>query len=237
MTDSAWYYADDGRVVGPFRLQDLQATLADVPDWKEMPVWRAGFSGWQAAGGVEEFAGLAVAPSSTLERQPVQDRSSTTEAPAQPPGRTWPMGKVVGVIGVLVAIVIGGAFGKLIGRTIYELVTRPSPATVSQKLEERIARGYAGFQAKLPIKLDDWTTVISARNEGTKLIIGYRLEVDGGRIDDELKARLRENRIKNVCAEEQSRSVLDLGGSFRFVYADINGKPVTTIDLVVSDCP
>jgi GYF domain 2 len=67
MTDSAWYYADNGRVAGPFTLQDLQATLADVPDWKDMPVWRAGFSGWQAGSFRFVYADINGKPVTTID--------------------------------------------------------------------------------------------------------------------------------------------------------------------------
>jgi hypothetical protein len=223
MTDT-WYYADNGRTVGPFTLQDLRATLSEFPSWKDLPVWRDGFSEWQKAGGIEELTGPTVAPPATNESQ------------AQDPPRTWPIGKVLGGIGVLLAVVIGAAFGKAISRAAYDFVARPSAATITKGLEERLAKSLAPFEATLPRKIDDLTTLVSARNEGTKMIFGNRLETDGGKIDDDMKARLREVVTKNVCADKQSRDILDSGGSYRFVYTDINTKPVTTVDIVRSDC-
>jgi hypothetical protein len=106
-----------------------------------------------------------------------------------------------------------------------------------RRLQARIAKGLEGLEPTLPKKVDDLTTMISASNEGTKVVFRYRLAVDGDRLNDNVKARVRELATKDICAEKQSREVLDLGGSFQLAYADINGKPVTTVEIANGDCP
>lgn len=50
-----WYYAAGAESVGPMSLQDLEAALGRVPNWKEVRVWREGFSDWKKAGDVSEL--------------------------------------------------------------------------------------------------------------------------------------------------------------------------------------
>jgi uncharacterized protein DUF4339 len=272
MTD-AWYCAYDGRTAGPFTLRDLETTLAEVPGWKDLRVWREGFSEWRKAGDVEEFASLPGAPAPRP--QGAQGRSATAKGPQQNPARRRSIAKTLGGVAIIAVAIIGGAFGGVISRTMYELATGPSTATNGETtkpqgqielqgqtelqgqaelqgqtklqertdaqeratLQERIAKGFAGLGATLPKKVDDVTTMISARSEGTKVIFGYRLDVDGGRLNDIVKARVREVATKDICAERQSRDVLDLGGTFQLVYIDISGRPVTTVDIAKSNCP
>jgi hypothetical protein len=52
----------------------------------------------------------------------------------------------------------------------------------------------------------------------------------------EIWYKLRQSVIKNVCGNAATRSILDIGGSFRYLYADIEAKPVMTIDIVQRTC-
>jgi len=263
MTD-AWYCAHDGRTIGPFPLRDMKTMFVEVPNWSELRVWRNGFSEWERAGDLEEFADLPDGPPARPARQGAQRRS----APEQTKARRWPMTKVLSGVALIGAIVIGGAFGMVITRSV------PEPTTTSRDesphdgqdraqdrsqdqielqgqtklaertepqgqtgLEERIAKGLEGLGAALPKKVDDLTTMISARNDGSKVVFGYRLEVDGSRLNENVKAKVRELATKDICAEKQSREVLSLGGSFQLNYTDISGKPVTTVDIANRDCP
>jgi GYF domain 2 len=269
----AWYCAHDGRTIGPFPLRDLKMMFAQVPHWRDLPVWREGFGEWRRAGEVEELAGIA--PSPRPRREGVRGRSATAKAPTQDPVRIRTSRKVLGGVAVIVAVVIGGAFGELISRTPDEPVTQssattaddtpqetaretpqarptlqgqsrlqeqaalPEPGNVEARtsLQEQIAKGFDALKGTLPKRVDDLTTMISAKNDGTEVTFGYRLEVDGARLNDDVKAKVRELATKNICAEKQSRAVLDLGGSFELVYTDINGQPVATVGVAKDDCP
>jgi GYF domain 2 len=238
-----WYYADNGRAVGPIALDDLKAALARIPNWKDTFVWSDGFSEWQPAGSVQELA----ASSAPAPPAPLAQRAIERDVESRPPARgdvSAPapaasqrrLGKVLGAIAVIVAVILGGVFGKFISRVISPLISRSPVATSPATLEQRIASGLAQFRATLPKKVDDTTTAIWARNEGTKVILGYRIEADASTITDAAKEQVRAEVTRNVCSDKSSREILDLGGSFEFVYVDINMQPVTTIDIVKENC-
>ena len=121
MTD-AWYCAHDGRTIGPFPLRDLKTMFVEVPSWSELRVWRNGFSEWERAGDLEEFADLPDAGPARPARQGAQRRSAP--APEQTSARRWPMTKVLSGVALIGAIVIGGAFGMVITRTVPEQTPR-----------------------------------------------------------------------------------------------------------------
>src|SRR5262245_41801764 len=132
MTDS-WYYAHDDQPAGPVSLRDLKRILARFPDGMELLVWRDGFVDWRRAGEVEELVGPGAAPAPPPARPPERERAAaetttqpstrtqapaTTETPAKkaaPAKKRW-VGKVLGGFALIVAVLIGGYFGKELAR-------------------------------------------------------------------------------------------------------------------------
>jgi len=243
-----WYYAPDGQAVGPFTLRDLKARLAEVPDREAVRVWREGFNEWQKVGDLEEFGGRASAPRAEPKRQDSQEgaredaredpqaRSPAKQSTEQRAPRKRSIGKVLAGVILLAVVIIAGVFGKFIARTIQGVGVRRPAVTVDSKLEERIAKNFEGFEATLPKKVDDLTTLVSAKHDGATVTFTYRVDVDGSRLDDQVKAKVREIATKNICAEKQSREILDLGGSFHLDYIDKDAKTVTTVDIIRSNC-
>ena len=81
-----WYYAAGTQSVGPMSLQDLEAALRRLPNWKEVPVWREGFSEWKKAGDVPDLFNnsgrpTAVPPAHTV--PPTRPVSPTYARPAE----------------------------------------------------------------------------------------------------------------------------------------------------------
>jgi hypothetical protein len=88
----------------------------------------------------------------------------------------------------------------------------------------------------LPRKIDATTVLTGVRNEGTKMIFDNLIVADGSKFDDAMKEELRLSVIKNVCGGAETRRILDIGGSFRYLYASTEAKPVMTIDVDRHTC-
>jgi hypothetical protein len=70
-----WYYAAGTDSVGPMSLQELTTVLRSFRDWKEIPLWREGFSDWKNAGDVAElFVGPPPAPKAKIVRPEIRTR-------------------------------------------------------------------------------------------------------------------------------------------------------------------
>ena len=230
-----WYYAHDSQAVGPFALRDLKAGLAKIPDWQNVRVWRDGFDGWQRAGDIEEFAAPASAPGPAPHPVPAardaahddrhlprdaQARTSATDATPRRAPRKRSIGKVLAGVFLLAVVISAGVFGKYIASTVRGLTVKRPVMTVESKLEQQIVKNFEGFEATLPKKVDDLTTLVSAKHEGATVTFGYRVDVDGSRLGDQVKAKVREIATKDICAETRSREILDLGGAFHLDYVD-----------------
>jgi hypothetical protein len=78
--------------------------------------------------------------------------------------------------------------------------------------------------------------MIDVGNQGTRIIYKDQIAIDGARIDDVRKRELLRLIVANTCGTPGPRSLLELGGSFRYVYVDKNAKPVMTVDVTKQDC-
>jgi hypothetical protein len=105
-----WYYAEEGRPVGPFHLVELKQRLACLPDPPDQFIWRDGMADWQRAGVVAELAPTAAY------------RASPRGAGAQRPGTrvSWrgnpQLTKIFYGLGSVLAAILGVAIGIETGR-------------------------------------------------------------------------------------------------------------------------
>jgi GYF domain 2 len=236
VTGDPWYYADNEQAVGPFSLADLTAKLQKLPSWKDLLVWGQDSGVWQRAGSCKEILVHFATPA------PQKDIRSESP-PAQEKSSRWPVARIVGGMALIaIGVAIGASWTiiddgahELIGAA-YKLLTKPPPAKSSSVIEEENAKALAKLRAELPKKIDETTTLTGVKSEGTKFIYENRVAIDDARVDDATKGKLRRSVSKNVCEAPSTRRILDLGGSFRYVYTDIAGKPLITIDVGKNDC-
>jgi hypothetical protein len=212
-----WYYVDQERTVGPFNLAALKIALQQNPDWRELLIWRDGYREWQRAGSIEEIVALFVAPS------PTSKKSST-----------WPAAKILFGISILATAVVGIAFWKIKNNGIDNVFT--APRTTEGDLEKGFADAVAKMRAVLPKKIDATTILTEVDHEGNKMIFKNIMLMDGSKFDEAMKEKLRQSVSKNVCARAETRAILDLGGSFRYLYSDSDARPVLTIEIVKQNC-
>jgi GYF domain 2 len=240
-----WYYAQSERAVGPLELQVLQTELAKTANWRDVLVWRKGFDGWQKAGTVDEIVERLVEP------QPIpRSAKAPTGSSKDVPGRSnkgWAIGLVLAGIAGVVAIVVGAAFGKAIGKAGYEFAMQLGKAgyervvqrfekSVAQKIEHGFQQAEQRLRPTLPKKIDDVTTLIGIGHDGLTMIYDNRLEVEGSRIDDATKAEMRDQVTRAVCGKAEMTSTLRFGASYRYTYVDSKDEPLMSIDVGEKEC-
>jgi GYF domain 2 len=227
----SWYFANKDQTVGPFKLVELEALLKQATGWEELMIWGTGFSQWQRAGSVPEILALFETPSPI----PVIGASEFRKDQAGK-SRGLTVAKIVFGMALLAAAAAGGAFGQGWIKGVRDFLTPPSSSTTAFDLEKGLAIAVVKIRADLPRKIDATTVLTGVRNEGTKMIFDNLIVADANKFDDAMKEKLRLSVIKTVCGGAETRSILDIGGSFRYLYAGTEGKPVMTIDVVQRTC-
>jgi hypothetical protein len=230
MIDS-WYFANKDQPIGPFKLAELKALLEQVTNWEGLMVWGTGFNQWQRAGSVQQILAL-------FETLPPIPAISASEFRKGQPGKSrgWAVAKFLVGIALLAAAAAGGAFGQMLVKGVQDFLTAPLSSTTAFELEKGLASALAKIRIDLPKKIDATTVLTGVRNERTKMIFENLIVTDGNKFDGAMKDKLRQSVIKNVCGNAETRSILDIGGSFLYLYADIEAKPVMTIDIVQRTC-
>jgi len=230
MNDS-WYFANKDQSVGPFKLAELQALLRQVPSWEGLMVWGKGFSQWQRAGSVPEILALFDTPPPI---PAVSDPKFRKDKAEKSRGRT--VAKIILGVALLAAAAAGGAFGLGWVKGVRDFVAAPSSSATAPDLEKGLASALVKIRMDLPRKIDATTVLTGVRNEGTRMIFDNLIVADASKFDDAMKEKLRQSVIRNVCGGTETRRILDIGGSFRYLYADTEAKPVMTIDVVQRTC-
>ena len=224
----SWYFANKDQPVGPFKRAELKVLLERATGWEELMVWRTGFSQWQRAGSVLEILALFQTP-------PPIAAISASEFRKDRPGRSrgWAAAKILLGITLLAAAAAGGAFGQM---WVGEFLTAPSSSTTALDFEKGLESALVKIRMDLPKKIDATTVLTGVRNEGTTMIFENLIVADASKFDEATKEKLRQSVIRNICGGAETRRILDIGGSFRYRYADAEAKPVMTIDVVRRAC-
>ncbi len=230
MTDT-WYYSHNEERVGPFSLAGLRIDLQKISDTKDLLVWRTGFSGWQRADSIREISTFFPMP-------PPAARTSAVEIPQAPaPEKTGRrIAKVCGYIALMAAVFMIGKFATDISRIASNFMAPSSEGRNTADIEEVFAKTLLKMRTELPKKIDDITTLMWVRYEGTSFIYENRVAIDGAKIDRDMKSKIGQLIFKNVCATAELRRLLNLGATFRYVYADMSAKPVMTIEMMKQNC-
>ncbi len=125
------------------------------------------------------------------------------------------------IFALFVAILV---FGKL------ENVANADMVADNQLLAAQTVR------KNLPMKVDEYTTWLSATSAGRTLIYTYRMEISKNEIPASWYRDQRSLLKNNVCSEPTMRKLLFLGAKYSYLYMDIGGRHLTTVDVDKTDC-
>jgi hypothetical protein len=160
----------------------------------------------------------------------------SSSKPAQTQLRKWPVLKILFGMAALALIAAGVFFRAAIVKSARELLTPASATQFSADIEDGLAKAVGGMRADLPKRIDSTTTLMWVSYSGTKMIYDNRLEIEAAKVDDSTKKKLSQLITINTCGSPASRKLLDLGGSYRYVYSDIHAKIVMTVDIYKDNC-
>ena len=98
------------------------------------------------------------------------------------------------------------------------------------------AKAVVSIRGELPKRIDQMTTLMWVSYSGTKMIYDNRLELEGTKLDEATKKKLAQLITVNTCSSPASRKMIDLGGSYRYVYSDVQAKIVMTVEVDKDKC-
>lgn len=191
-------------------------------------------SEWQSTGSDKGLLALLASEGSVTAHGASSFLSRLTLAARKP--RNWLIAGLALGAAILAAGVISGKVNVWSDESALVLANPPSAPAKTSVIEEGLAKSVVGIRAGLPKKIDDMTTLVWVSYSGTRMVYENRIEVDGRNVDQMLKDKLRKLIIAKICTSATSLKLLNVGVQYRFVYADVNARPVTTVDITKADC-
>jgi hypothetical protein len=94
------------------------------------------------------------------------------------------------------------------------------------------------FKDRMPQKIDELTTLVSAEGKEDGIYYTYRLELPIDRLpsSEELKMKVKPALLQKTCNNNATHSALNEGDSLIYNYTDKLGIPLTSITIKKADC-
>ena len=144
------------------------------------------------------------------------------------------------VCGVVLLFVwaISGQIGRYVGRQVASpVVDYYKTDRVEAMLPELMKEAEKEIRKKLPIKVDEQTTIVEVSIRGSTLIYHHVLNLAAKELDlNEVMPRMNKQ-IKNVaCNQKSMRWAMENGVSYTYSYKDKYNKFITEFNVHISDC-
>ena len=95
----------------------------------------------------------------------------------------------------------------------------------------------AEARKQLPMRIDEITTLQSVLSAGKALIYNYRMSLKKSDLDtNKFIAEMKKTSVHNVCQQKQMKSILNLGGVYKYVYMGADGLIIGEITIALADC-
>jgi hypothetical protein len=114
-------------------------------------------------------------------------------------------------------------------------IPKMSKAAVAARLTCFTREAAKRFNATLPKKVDEKTTLESVSAQGTQLIYHYRVDFARADIKPGALDAFKPTVAAKVCNAADMKSIVRIGGSYRYEWIDRNGVAIGS--LVVDSCP
>jgi len=232
-----WYYATGGIPHGPISIEEVGRLLTQDGFPADALVWHESFEKWERPDVVPE---LRRKHKEISPRASKKAAASSTKPAAKSRWRPW-----IGSL-FLVAIIAAGVAGYKVHSELADLsllgwlraqvgeTQRPQEAEMLRPEETEMRRTQeAEMKRKLPLRVDQVTTLVDVRYERTSSSYWYILD---GRPDEFDRFMLEDLTQRSACANvEILRSITQRGFSYEYYYATNDGSAVA--QFRITTCP
>lgn len=93
------------------------------------------------------------------------------------------------------------------------------------------------LSGKLPLQVDANTRLDAVAAVDDGVVYSYMVDLGGEAVDEAaFAAEMKKLLIPQTCMPPQQRSILDSGGSVRYVYKNADGSPLADVNFTEMDC-
>lgn len=144
-------------------------------------------------------------------------------------GQTSRAGRYLTIAAAVVAAVVAGTIARVVVRDLM----KPSEASRAASINDGLRRGLETYRGRLPMKLDDVTTLVDVQVSGTKAIYFHHLTAT----PTSFQATSFERDLRQrVCASTMKDAII-AGASFQYTYSTPPPASLPVATFTISSCP
>jgi hypothetical protein len=142
--------------------------------------------------------------------------------------------KIAGaVLLAVLALLFSRVIGAYVGKTTVDQFSIGETEGALAEIQRQVVRQ---VQPLLPMKIDEFTTLVAVTAVGPTVLYGYRVEKQSADIDVAAFKSATKSRLENQVCTSSMRKTLERGGSYRYLYYASDGVSLAEVTIALSTC-
>lgn len=137
----------------------------------------------------------------------------------------------------VIAVLVAWSFGPMTANALSNQIGEMAVAYNNAQLERDFEKVYPQYRSRLPIQIDDRTTLVDLSYRGHVFRLRHLVESESTRTAaTAISERTRKAMLAKVCADEDMRATMKRGAIYEFQYLDRQSRLLGSFDIRNADC-
>ena len=129
------------------------------------------------------------------------------------------------------------SFGPIATQALTDQVGEMAVAYNNARLERDFEKVYPQYRERLPIQIDDRTTLVDLSYRGHVFRLRHLVETDRARTAAIAGSeQTRKAMLAKVCVDEDMRATMKRGAIYEYLYLDRQSRLLSSFDIRNADC-
>ena len=129
------------------------------------------------------------------------------------------------------------SFGPMAAQALTDQVGEMAVAYNTARLERDFEKVYPQYRERLPIQIDDRTTLVDLSYRGHVFRLRHLVEIDRSRSSAiGGSEQTRRSMVAKACADDDMRATMKRGAIYEYQYLDRQSRLLASFDIRNADC-
>jgi hypothetical protein len=137
----------------------------------------------------------------------------------------------------IVAVLAVSAFGPMTAQAVTDQIGEIAVAYNNAQLERDFEKVYPQYRSRLPMQIDDRTTLVDLSYRGHVFRLRHLVESERSKTAAvAIGEQARKAMLAKVCADDDMRATMKRGAIYEYQYLDRQARLVGSFDIRNADC-
>lgn len=136
----------------------------------------------------------------------------------------------------VICMIAAWTFGPMTARAVGDQIGEIAVAYNNAQLERDFEKVYPQYRSRLPIQIDDRTTLVDLSFRGHVFRLRHLVEPENTRTAAAIGERNRKAILAKVCADDDMRATMKRGAIYEYQYLDRQSRLLGSFDIRNADC-